>query len=177
MKQVRTQMEDAVQHFADQLLAIRPGVVTASQLEVIKVDCYDQKNIPIKSLATVTVGRTGGGADAITIRPHDRTICGVIQKTLEKAGHNCYVSGNPASVVFVSVPKYTTTADKERAVAQVRRLEEEAKVTLRNIRKKARQKLAGSEDEVRKADKELQGLTDTYVSKTASVADSKVGSL
>jgi ribosome recycling factor len=56
-------------------------------------------------------------------------------------------------------------------------LEEETKVALRNIRRKARQTLSLPADPLRKAEKELQAMTDRYVSQVATLADNKVASL
>ncbi len=152
---------------SDDLLVIRPGVVSAGLIETIKIDYHGSK-VPIWGVAKVSQGK------GIVVTPYDPSICGVIQKTLESGGHNCYICKN---VVMVNLPRFATSADKDRAVAQVHKLEEDTKIVLRNIRKKARQQLSGSEDEVRKADKELQALTDAYVSKAATIAANKVKTL
>ncbi len=156
-------MQKAVEAFSDQILAIRPGVVSGAMIEAIKVN-----GTLIKHMATVTENK------GIVIKAFDPQQCGAIQKTLEATGHSCYLCKN---VVMVNIPKFMTSADKERATALIRKLEEDAKVILRNIRQKAKQKISGSEDEVRKAEKELQTLTDKYVSQVAVISNNKVKTL
>jgi ribosome recycling factor len=161
-------MQKAVDVFHDQVISIMPGVVSAGLIESIKVIAWGSPT-PIRQLASVHQGDK-----AISIRPFDPQIAGAIHKTLEAAEHNCYIS---KGVVTVNIPKWTTSADKDRATAQVRRLEEDTKVIIRNIRKKARQHLTGSEDEIRKAEKELQTMTDTYVSQVVTIANNKIKTL
>lgn len=160
-------MDRAVQQFADNLLALRAGVVSPALVETLRVD-YHGSPTPIRHLALVTQNR------AIHITPYDPATCGAILQVLERAGHSCYVC---KGVVVVNVPKFATSADRERAVAQVGRLAEETKVVLRNLRRQARQQLAGSADEVRRADAELQALTDAHVARVAALARAKVAAL
>jgi ribosome recycling factor len=160
-------MERAVQHFVDQILAIRAGVVSPALIETIKVP-HNGTRTPIRYLAQVSQSNT------ILVTPFDPSACGPIQKTLEAAGHSCYIC---RGVVVINLPRFSTSADKERATNQVRKLAEDAKVVLRNLRKKARQNLTGSEDEVRQANKKLQELTDLHVARVDTLADEKVKSL
>jgi ribosome recycling factor len=160
-------MERAVQSFADRILALRAGVVSPALIETIRVDYQGQKR-PIRELGQVSQSQ------GIVVRPYDPAVCGAIQKTLEDAGHSCYVC---KGVVVVTVPKFATSADRERAVARIRTLEEETKVVLRNLRKKARHQLTGSEDEIRKGEKELQALTDEQVGRVTALANNKVQAL
>lgn len=160
-------MQKAVDTFSDQLLAIRPGVINAGAIETVKVNCYGDMT-PIKYIAQVFEGQ------GITIKPHDPQLTGAIQKTLELAGHSCYACKNS---VMVNIPKFTTSADKDRAIATVHRLEEETKIVIRNIRKKIRKELVGSDDEIRNAEKELQVITDKYIAKVSLIAANKVQKL
>jgi ribosome recycling factor len=96
-------MQKAVDVFYNQLLAIRPGAVSATMVENIKVN-----GTAILHIASVSEGK------AIIIRPFNYTDCGPIQKTLEAAGHSCYVAKN---VVMVNIPTFLTSADKEKAIA------------------------------------------------------------
>jgi ribosome recycling factor len=163
-------MKKIVEHFAEYILSIRSGVITPKIAGDIKINYHGQK-IPIKALATVTGCAAWPG---IAIIPYEWPLCGTILTTIEEMGYDGYINAN---AVMVSVPKFTTETDRQRTISMIRRFEEEAKVAIRNIRKKERQKLSGSQDEVRRADKELQATTDKYISEVGNLATRKVEAL
>ncbi len=143
-------MEKAVEHLTEQLAGIRFGVPTCALIDTIKVDYYGQQT-SINHMAH-TMSQQG----KIDVVPHDPTMLGVVDKALKEAGFNSYMFSK--TTVSINLPKYAGEADREKVILQVHNLEEAAKVAIRNIRKKARQKLVGSEDEIKRADKELQDM-------------------
>jgi ribosome recycling factor len=162
-------MSKAVEHFIEQLTGIVWAIPTAGLIDTIRVDYHGQAT-PIKHLAN-----TGQGDGRIKVEPYDPTTLGAIEKALKAAGYNAYVFSKKA--VCINLPKIAGQADREKVIAQVRKLEEEAKVAIRNIRKNARNKLRLPEDEQRRAEKELQVWTDDCIVQITSIADKKVNSL
>lgn len=162
-------MSKAIEHFKEQLISIRLGIPTASLIDTIKVDYHGQLT-PIKYLAQ-TQPETG----RIKIEPYDKTILGIIDKTLKASGFNSCIFSKTA--VVISLPKIANAAEKEKVINQVRKLEEEAKVVVRNIRKKFRQNLNLPEEDQRKEEKLLQELTDKNISMITSLSDKKVKDL
>lgn len=159
-------MEKTVEHFAEQLAGIRYGIPTCGLIDTIKVDCHGQ-SLPIKHMAQ-TMPQQG----IIAVVPFDPSMLGAVDKALKTAGFNSYVFSK--TTVAVSLPKFAGGADRDKVIAQIRRLEEEAKVSIRNIRKKVRQKASLSEDETRKFEKGLRELTEGYISQIAAMAAKKV---
>lgn len=159
-------MAKVVEHFASQIAGIHCGVATPSLIDTIKVEFQGQQT-PIGHLAT-----TIHQQDKIAVIPYDPTMLKEVEKALINSGFNAYAF-NKATVV-VPLPKWASTADRDRAIAQVRKLEEDAKIAIRNIRKKERKKLDLPENEQKIAEKKLQDLTDASVSRIKELADEKV---
>jgi len=155
-------MDKSVQYFADQMLGIRWGIVTAGLLDTVRVP-KDGQLVPVKHLA-----HTRPDQGRILVTPFDLTTMGMVEKALKQAGFNAYTFSKTAIVVGVPKPN---SEEKERVVGHVKRLTEEAKVAIRNVRKKARQKLDRDDD------KELQKLTDNYIAEVDRLAQNKIDSM
>jgi len=162
-------MTKAIEHFASQIAGIHCGVATPSLVDTIKVE-YQGQLTPIAHLAV-----TSSDHNRIAVIPYDPSMLKEVETVLKSNGFNAYVFNK--TTVVVPLPKFATSADQERAIAQVRKLEEEAKVSIRNIRKKERKKLGLPENEQRIAEKKLQDLTDASVSRITELADNKVRAL
>ena len=152
-------MDKAVDFFRDQLRGIRYGEISAGLLDTIRVEAYEQK-LPLKQLA-----HTLPDKNRILVSPFDTTLLGAINRALEAAGFNSYVFSK-TQVVVTCPPR--TTADREQVVVQINKLAEEARVVVRNIRKKIRQK---SEEDI---DKPLQKLTDEKIKEINVLVNHKV---
>jgi hypothetical protein len=100
--------------------------------------------------------------------PYDTALLGAIDKAIKAKGFNSYVFSK-TQVVVNSPPR--SGQDRERVVAQINKLAEEARVVIRNIRKKTRQK---AEEDI---DKPLQKLTDEKIKEINNLADYKVSNL
>jgi ribosome recycling factor len=152
-------MTQAVGFFRDQLQGIRYGEISAGLLDTIRVEAYEQK-LPLKQLAHVVPDKA-----RILVSPFDTDLLGAIDRAMKSAGFNSYVFSK-SQVVVTCPPR--TTEDRERVVLQIHKLAEEARVAVRNIRKKVRQ--AAEED----IDKPLQKLTDEKIKEINDLAAQKV---
>lgn len=151
-----------------QIVGIRLGTINPGVVDSIKVS-YQGQPTPISHLAFSQPIKSG-----ISVQPYDPEMVGPITNALKGSGLNAYAFSK--TTVMVSVPPMDGEARKQ-VHDHVRKLGEEAKVAVRNIRKKSRQKMVGSKDEVQKADKELQKATDEFVTEIDRTVEAKVKSI
>lgn len=164
-----SKMESSIQTLEDSIRGIRLGTVTTAFIDTFKVSYYGQQ-MPIKHLAF-----TSSEKGLVMVKPNDPSILGVIQKTLKEAGLNAYIFSKQA--VAVSVPPICGE-ERERVKARVKKLGEDTKIAIRNIRKTYR-KLDKSltQDEQRKLEKEIQEATDDYVALVDEMVKDKMDML
>jgi ribosome recycling factor len=98
----------------------------------------------------------------IQITPYDPALLGTINTALQKSGFSSYVFSKNS--VVVSVPK-RCGEEKEKIIKFVRALGEQAKISIRNIRHKARKELD---------DKEVQKMTDAANKEIVDLVEMKV---
>ena len=155
-------MEKAVEFFRDQLRGIRYGEISTGLLDTIRAEAYGQR-VPIKQLAWTIPDKS-----RILVTPYDPQLLGAIDKALKAEGFNSYVFSK--TQVVVSVPP-RSMEDRDRVIQQINKLAEETRVSIRNIRKKVRQK---AEDNI---DKPLQQLTDDKIKEVNALVQQKVDCL
>jgi ribosome recycling factor len=156
-------MSKAIEHFEDQLRGLWGGI-TPGLIDTVKVDCYGQST-PIKHLAS-----TNFNDNKIVVVPYDPTNLPNINATLKSQGFNSYIFSKTS--IVVDIPKFGI-GGKEKVISQINKLKEEAKVAIRNIRKKVRQKTILPEEEMKAFEKDLQVLTDDSIAKIDYLAKVK----
>lgn len=160
-------MAKTVDLFYESIRCIRIGGITSALVDTVKVEAYGQL-MPIQHLALTS----GGGTKPISVRPHDPTLVSTIAKVLEKQGFNAYVYSK--DTVYVSVPP-PSGEDKEKTRQHIRKLGEDAKVSIRNIRKHCRNGLeASSKDELKTLERQLQDKTDEAIDMISEIVSEKV---
>ncbi|HLU59772.1 MAG TPA: ribosome recycling factor [Pseudonocardia sp.] len=156
-------MEKAVAVAKDDLATVRTGRATPNMFARVLVDYYGSMT-PINQLASITVPE----ARLAVIKPYDQSQL----KALETAIRNSDLGLNPSNdgqIIRVVIPQLSE--ERRREMVKVARSKgEDARVTIRNIRRKAMEELhriardgEAGEDEVSRAEKELQNTTDKYV--------------
>ncbi|GAA0928596.1 ribosome recycling factor [Pseudonocardia zijingensis] len=156
-------MEKAVAVAKDDLASVRTGRATPNMFSRVLVDYYGSMT-PINQLASINVPE----ARMAVIKPYDASQL----KALETAIRNSDLGLNPSNdgqIIRVVIPQLSE--ERRREMVKVARGKgEDARVTIRNIRRKAMEELhriardgEAGEDEVGRAEKELQGTTDRYV--------------
>ena len=158
-------MDKAVAVARDELGTLRTGRASPQMFARLTVDYYGTPT-PIPPMASITVA----AARMAVIKPYDPNQLGAIEKAIRDSdlGVNPTNDGMIIRVVFPQL-----TEERRRELGKVARHKgEEAKVSIRNIRRHAKDALdkmvknsEAGEDEVRRAERELQDLTDTYVAK------------
>jgi ribosome recycling factor len=163
-------MNKAVQLLENSLLGIRSGGITSACIETFKVPYYGQQT-PIKHLAT-TIDATG----RVMVSPFDPCLLGEIAKVLTEAGFNAYVFSKTSVAVASNA---MSGVEREKVKAQIKKLGEEAKISVRNIRRDARKKIDHTlpEDDRLKVEVEIQNLTAKQEVKIEQVIDFKLKSL
>ena len=172
-KEYSRKMDNTLAHLADEFDAVRAGRANARVLDHITVEYYGSET-PLNGVATI------GNPDARTlvIQPWDTKLLKDIQKAIQMSdlGINPQNDGRVIRLVF---PQLTEERRKE-LVKQVKKYGEEAKVALRNVRregmdyvKKLKKNSEITEDEQKKAEKDLQDLLDKFIKKVDDASAAK----
>lgn len=156
-------MEKAVSVAKDDLASVRTGRATPNMFARVAVDYYGAMT-PINQLASINVPE----ARMAVIKPYDASQL----RALEKAIRDSDLGLNPSNdgqIIRVVIPPLSE--ERRREMVKVAKSKgEDAKITVRNVRRKAMDELhrivrdgEAGEDEVGRAEKELQATTDRYV--------------
>jgi len=171
--QIKRRMEKAVDDLRKELATIRTGRASISILDNIMVDYYGTPT-PINQVAQL--GTPDG--TLITVQPYDASLVGPVEKAIRTSDLGLNPS-NDGRIVRIPVPPLTE--ERRKALAKhVHKVLEDHRTAVRNIRrdgnefmkKQLKDKLI-SEDEEKKSLDEVQKLTDEFVRKLESVAQTK----
>ena len=164
-KEFTRKMEKSIEILQEDFGAIRAGRANAKVLDRITVEYYGQET-PIGQVGSIS----SPDARTLVIQPWD----GSLLKKIEKAIQTSDLGINPQNdgrVIRLSFPQLTEERRKE-LVKQVKKYGEDGKVAVRNIRrdamdyiKKLKKNSEITEDDQKKAEKDLQDLTDKYIKK------------
>ena len=158
-------MEKALDHLADEFGAVRAGRANAKVLDRISVEYYGSET-PLAGVATIS----SPDARTLVVQPWDTSLLKEIQKAIQASdlGINPQNDGKVIRLIF---PQLTEERRKE-LTKQVKKYAEDAKVAMRNIRrdgmdyvKKLKKNSEITEDEQKKAEKDLQDMLDKNIKK------------
>ncbi|MBU3741475.1 MAG: ribosome recycling factor [Candidatus Kapabacteria bacterium] len=156
-------MKKAVEHVQQQLTKVRTGRASASMLDSVKVEYYGEPT-PISQVGSVSTP----DARSILIQPWDRSVLQGIERAILAANLGV-TPQNDGQVIRITVPPLTEERRKD-IVKQCKKMAEEGKLAVRNIRRDANEHLKVaeksehySEDERKRGEDEVQKLTDKYV--------------
>ncbi len=166
-------MDKAVHVFQGQLQGIRTGRATPALVDSIRVDYYGSPT-PLKQMANVSVPEP----QQILIRPFDAQMVGEIAKAIQSSDMGL-APNTDGRVVRLNIPPLSTER-RRQLVSRVKELAEEARVSIRNIRRDAnkhadqaeKDKIMG-EDERDNTKTDVQDLTKKFEGKVNSMADAK----
>ena len=170
-------MEKAVSVSRDDLAAIRTGRANPGMFSRIAIDYYGAMT-PITQLSSINVPE----ARLVVIKPYEANQL----KHIEDAIRNSDLGvnpGNDGSVIRIAVPQLTEERRRD-LVKQAKSKGEDAKVSVRSIRRKAMEELSrikkdgeAGEDEVGRAEKELDRTTSIYTGQIDELVKKKEGEL
>ena len=166
-------MEKSLDSLHKELATIRTGRATPALVDRVHVDYYGAPT-PLQSLATISAPE----ARLLLITPYDRSSIGAIEKALQSSqlGLN---PNNDGQVIRIAIPQLTEERRKE-FVRIVKQKAEEARVSVRNIRRdevdhlrKIEKEGHVSKDEVDRSIDQVQRITDAHVGKVDDLAQKK----
>ena len=169
IQDTKVKIEKAIEAFQREMGRVRTGRASLSLLEDIRVDYYGQL-VPLNQVATLSVPE----ARLITIAPWESNIISAIEKAIDKAN----IGVNPVNdgkIVRIPIPALTEERRKE-FVKQIKKMGEEAKVAIRNVRRDSIdgiKKKEVSEDETHRFQDEIQKLTDHFSHEVDRLVDTK----
>jgi ribosome recycling factor len=158
-------MQKVVRHFADQLRGIRSGTISIGMIQTIRVD-FQGHSVPINRLGVVK-----SQGDRILITPFDRASVPLIVRALGESRLSAYAL-NPTTV-SVSVPPLSVEQRAE-TIRHVKKLGEDAKIAVRNVRQQARKQIEVSG---RGSLRVVQEVTDAAVAEIEKLMTAKVDEL
>lgn len=172
-RDAETRMKKSVEALRQELTRLRTGRASTALVEHLKVNYYGS-DMPISQVASVSVS----DARTITITPWEKTMVGPIEKAI-LASDLGLTPNTAGTVIRINLPPLTEERRKE-LTRHVHHEGENAKVAVRNIRRDAlhqikellKEKLI-SEDDERRAEDEIQKLTDTWVREIDGVVKAK----
>jgi len=171
--EIDDKMEKAFEALTHHFRKLRTGRASAAVLDDIRIDYYGQPT-PIKQLCNVSIPEPR----LIVVQPWDKTTLTSIEKGILAANLGI-TPDNDGKVIRLPFPQLTEEKRRD-IVKQVKKLAEDAKVAVRNVRREAneiakRMKKDGeiTEDDEKKAQTDIQELTDKWTEKIGETAANK----
>ena len=172
-KSINEKMEKAIAQMKREFTTIRTGRANPLILERINIDYYGVPT-PLRQISQVSVQ----DGCTLVISPYDKTILKEIEKALIKADLGVQPN-NDGIIIRMTFPPLTEEKRKE-TVKEVKKIGEDAKVVIRNIRrdaiddvKKLEKEENLSEDSVSDANDKIQKVTDKFIKNIETLVSEK----
>ncbi len=163
LAEAEAKMRQAVEHTQNEFATVRTGRANPGILHRVMVDYYGTQT-SLRDLASFSVPEPR----LLVVQPYDKNAIPAMEKALQTSdlGLNPANDGNVIRLVF---PPLTEERRKE-LIRVVRHMAEEGRVAIRNVRRHTKDDIEAlegdvSEDDVHRAEKELQDITDRVVEK------------
>jgi ribosome recycling factor len=163
IKDANDKMAKAIAAFERDLSHVRTGRASVALLDDIKVNYYGSV-LPLTQVASISVPESR----LLTVQPWDSNILGDIEKAILKSELGL-TPNNDGKIIRVNVPPLTEERRKD-LVKLVKKMAEDCKIAIRNVRRDAIERLKGkkkgkeiSEDELFKLQDEAQKITDGHI--------------
>jgi len=172
-EETKQSMEKSLEALKKDYSTLRTGKVHTSILDNITVDYYGTPTA-LNQVATVLAP----DGTTINITPWEKNLVGAIEKAIQEANIGVNPNNNGESVQLFFPPM--TQDQRKESVKGAKSMTDNAKVAIRNIRKTANDKIKKllkdkeiTEDESKKAQDEIQKITDGYVVKSDDMFKAK----
>ena len=173
LSELRDKMNNSIDALKKEFVRLRTGRATPALLDGIKVNCYESQ-MPIDQVASISVPESR----LITIKPWDQSVIKEIEKSILKSELGL-TPMNDGKIIRISIPPLTEERRKELA-KMAKKMAEEGKIAVRNHRREAndifkemKNEKEMSEDEMFKAQDEVQKITDDFIARIDSVTAEK----
>lgn len=176
-KEAEHKMQNSVEAARQEFATLRTGRATPSLLDNINVDAYGSA-MPINQIAQIHAPE----ARQLVITPYDRSMVGAIEKAIKTSDLNINPVNNGDSI-RLNLPDLTEDRRKD-LVKVLAKKAEEGRVSIRNVRrdtndriKALEKKSEASEDQSKRAQDQLQKLTDKYTAEVDQLQKAKEAEL
>ncbi len=173
ISEAEERMKKAVEALQHEFNTLRTGRASPALFDKIRVEYYGNPT-PLNQVATISVPE----ARLVVIQPWDKSIIGDIEKAIQKSELSVNPN-NDGKVIRVSIPPLTEERRKE-FVKIAKNMAEQNRVSLRNTRRDANDELKKaekdgtiSEDDLKRAEDDVQKLTDSYVAQVNEQLEEK----
>ncbi|MEW6685843.1 MAG: ribosome recycling factor [Candidatus Edwardsbacteria bacterium] len=167
-------MNKAVEALRGELASIRTGRASPALLDSIKVNCYGS-SVPLQQVAGISTPELR----LLLIQPWDKTLIPEIEKAILRNSELGLTPTNDGKVIRLPIPSLTEERRKD-LVKVVKKLTEDAKVAIRNVRREANEAIKKlehekkiSEDESKKAHEQTQKVTDKHIGEIEEILKKK----
>jgi len=173
IKESEARMQKSLEKFRSDLLSVRTGKASPAILESVSVEYYGSQ-LPLSQVASVSAPEPR----LLVVQAWDKAAVKAIVKGIQAADLGLNPSED-GEIVRVLIP--TLTEERRQEIAKrVRKMGEDVKVSVRNVRRDANEALAKaekkkeiSEDELHRGEKDVQKLTDDMIAKIEQAARAK----
>jgi ribosome recycling factor len=173
LSECRSAMSKAVKALRKEMTKVRTGRASTSLLDDVMVEYYGSPT-PLNQVATLSTPE----ARLITVQPWEKNLIPEIEKAIFKADLGLTPSSD-GQLIRLPVPALTEERRREM-VKIIKRMAEEAKISVRNARRDANENLKMlekekeiTEDERKRAEKDVQQVTDEYVETVDELVEAK----
>ena len=170
---VKDRMNKAIEHYSHEVSTIRTGRASTSIMDGIKVDYYGTQS-PLSNIAHVTVPE----GQLIVIQPFDPSSLQAIEKAII-ASDVGITPNNDGNVIRLNIPSLTEERRKD-LMKVVKKIIEDGRVAIRNIRRDANDHLKKSEkdhdlseDNLKRAIDNIQEMTDAHIESLNQIQEAK----
>lgn len=173
LKDATGKMTRSIESFRKELGKVRTGRASFSLLDGIKADYYGTLT-PLQQVGTLSVPESR----LITVTPWDAKMIGPIEKAIQAGGLGLNPT-NDGKVVRIPIPPLTEERRKE-LVKLVKKMAEDARIAVRNIRREAIERIKEkekkkeiSEDGMKRGQERIQKETDAFIKKIDGILKTK----
>jgi len=159
----KEKMKKSIESFEHHLTTLRTGQASSQQFEAIPVECYGSTQA-LGQISNISVPESR----QILIKPWDASLLSAIEKAVMQSNMSVNPQ-NDGKVLRITIPPLTDQS-REESIKHAREFAEEAKVSVRNVRRDANEKLKKlktaseiSEDDLKHYEKETQNSTDSTI--------------
>jgi ribosome recycling factor len=173
LSEARAAMDKAVKALKKDMTKVRTGRASVSLLDDVRIDYYGVST-PLSQVATLAVPE----ARLMTVQPWEKNLIPAIEKALFKADLGMTPSSDG---VLIRLPIPALTEDRRREMVKIiKRMSEDAKISVRNARRDANETLKMlekekeiTEDDLKRSEKEVQQITDEFITAIDTIVQNK----
>jgi ribosome recycling factor len=175
LDEAREKMDNAIEHVASEFATVRTGRANPQILNRVMVEYYGTPT-PLQQLATFSVPEPR----LLVVSPFDKSSLTTIEKALMESDLGINPS-NDGAVIRLAFPTLTEDRRKD-LIKHIKAMAEDGRVAIRNVRRHTKSDMEAlhgeiSDDDIRRAEKDLQDITDSYVAKIDDLISRKEAEL